>query len=1068
MAAKTCLSHEDYTVGWICALPIEIAAAQSLLDEVHECLPRAHNDPNSYILGLIGDHNVVIACLPSGIYGTSSATVVAMGLLSTFQSIRFGLMVGIGGGIPRDDADIRLGDIIVSKPTLTHSGVVQYDLGKASEGVFERTGMLNHPPQVLLTALSKLQATLMTNRGWYVDFLTQLEMDSHHDFCFARPSQDDCLYEAQYIHADPRSDSCSLCDSTKVISRPARASPEMPVVHYGLVASGNQVVKDAKFRDRLGRELGAYCVEMEAAGLMNAFPSLVIRGICDYADSHKNKAWQGYAAATAATFAKEVLLVVSGYRTRHAQAARNVVSDAASKFQVPLNLRDVSAVEQFIGREDEVGLLRDQLQPLCLPMRKVVILHGLGGIGKTQLAIRFARIHKDDFTAIFWFDARNRGALIKSLASACLKVTEGHLAARTINKDDLEQRAQGMLHWLSINGNSRWLVIFDNVDHYSPASVTEGPGGSYDIRSFFPTADHGSIIITTRLAQMAELGVGYLVQRLSSKDSISLLNSSSSYQSVQGNNSRSDSGMQELAHCLDGLPLAISIAGSYIRQTGMSASQYLRYYKASWQELMARSTPLPHYPHENLLTTWIITLEKLQKSHSAAAKLLPLLANFDNQDIWYELVRACAQTRDPPGWLVSAVSTELSFVATMKSLIGFSLIQTNQDGGYSMHPVVQDWCLHTGDGDEDKLDNLRTIVLGSLCCTTPTQEETETTFSQHRLLPHADKMLRLLRTWSIPNDSGFYTSIHDLGCLYLSQGRLREAEESYQLALPGRERLLGPDHTSTLETLNNLGLVYTNRGKFHDAEQMCQRALSGREIALGASDVSTLDSANNLGFLYTKIGKPSKAEIMYKRALAGYEKLLGQEHSSTLDTINNLGLLYANSHKPHQAEAMYHKALAGFEKLLGVHHTSTLITANNLGTLYESQGKLEQARKMYKRALAGYKRILGPQHKSSLMLAHNLVNLDKGRARTQKSRPKPHQARARVEKAKRNKVAHRVAPVPTRHAHGLGKVSYSKGGKPVLSMVGWWDCCWCNEANKPHLNTGHCSICAHLRLALSL
>ncbi|KAJ5597521.1 Nucleoside phosphorylase [Penicillium hordei] len=325
MATK---NHNDYTVGWICALPLEMAAAQVLLDEVHEDLPVQPNDHNAYTLGSIGKHNVVIACLPYGQYGIASATTVAVQLLSSFRSIRFGLMVGIGGGVPNEEADIRLGDVVVSKPTNTHGGVVQFDHGKAlNGGQFQRTGMLSHPPQILLTALSKLQANHITGRGRFVDFIAEIERKvPKQSSPLARPTQEDRLYRADHNHVNPSSKTCYDCDETKTVPRPSRDSNQ-PMVHYGLIASSNQVVKDSQLRDRLGRELDAYCVEMEAAGLMNNYPCLVIRGICDYADSHKNKEWQGYAAAVAAAYAKELLSVTPVIRIDQTRTVRDTLSD---------------------------------------------------------------------------------------------------------------------------------------------------------------------------------------------------------------------------------------------------------------------------------------------------------------------------------------------------------------------------------------------------------------------------------------------------------------------------------------------------------------------------------------------------------------------------------------------------------------------------------------------------------------------------------------------------------------------------------------------------------------------
>ncbi|PWY94661.1 purine and uridine phosphorylase [Aspergillus sclerotioniger CBS 115572] len=296
------LSHDDYKIGWICALPLEMAAAQTLLDEVHEDLPVQPNDHNAYTLGAIGKHNIVIACLPSGDCG-NTFTTVSMQLLSSFRSIQYGLVVGIGEGVPRKDMDIRRGDIVVSKPTATHGGVIQYDFGKVLSGsVFQQTGMLNRPPQIFLTALSKLQTHHLLGRKLFMDILSEIEQVSS----FTRPRREDKLFLAGYDHLNTKSSNCDDCDVTKVIERPPR-NCEDPVIHYGTIVFVNQA-NNSWQRDRLGSELDAYCVESGGAGFMNNFPCLIIRGISDYADSHRTKDWQGYAAATAAAYAKELLL----------------------------------------------------------------------------------------------------------------------------------------------------------------------------------------------------------------------------------------------------------------------------------------------------------------------------------------------------------------------------------------------------------------------------------------------------------------------------------------------------------------------------------------------------------------------------------------------------------------------------------------------------------------------------------------------------------------------------------------------------------------------------------------
>lgn len=305
------MRHEDYTIGWICALPIEMAAAVGMLDEDHDTLPQNPRDNNSYTLGRIGDHNVVIVCLPAGIMGTTSAALVATQMLITFRGLRFGLMVGIGGGVPSKEHDIRLGDVVVSTPTRVFGGVIQYDIRKvAVDGRFMRTGSLAKPPDVLLGALAKLRAKQIVDGTKLANHISKT-MTRYPRMAaqYAHPGiAHDSLYEADYDHVVGDA-TCSHCDISRRIVREPRSSL-YPAIHYGLIASGNMIMKDGSTRDKLGQELGVLCVEMEAAGLMDSFPCLVIRGICDYADSHKNKRWQHYAAMTAAAYTKELVYTV--------------------------------------------------------------------------------------------------------------------------------------------------------------------------------------------------------------------------------------------------------------------------------------------------------------------------------------------------------------------------------------------------------------------------------------------------------------------------------------------------------------------------------------------------------------------------------------------------------------------------------------------------------------------------------------------------------------------------------------------------------------------------------------
>ncbi|KAI1073061.1 hypothetical protein LB507_009050, partial [Fusarium sp. FIESC RH6] len=333
------ISYDRYTVAWICALPIEMAAARAMLDEEHrsdlsnnlrmglrndpllredssnEALVRDHplqndqdqasprvDDGNSYVLGTIQRQNVVIACLPTAEYGTNNAAIVMSNLKRTFPRIDICLMVGIGGGVPTK-ADIRLGDIVVG------TRVMQSDLGKTVDGELQRTAIPRIPSASIRTVISNLRSRHELE-GSRVPMIMNDKMQRYP--AFGLPNEPDRLFQSSYSHPSNVS-SCDECDKTRLEKRKNRNSRD-PVIHYGGIASGNQVIKDAASRNKIATELDIICFEMEAAGIMSIEPCLPIRGICDYSDSHKAKEWQRYAAATAAAYAYELLGVRGEHR----------------------------------------------------------------------------------------------------------------------------------------------------------------------------------------------------------------------------------------------------------------------------------------------------------------------------------------------------------------------------------------------------------------------------------------------------------------------------------------------------------------------------------------------------------------------------------------------------------------------------------------------------------------------------------------------------------------------------------------------------------------------------------
>ncbi|KAI1466104.1 purine and uridine phosphorylase [Daldinia caldariorum] len=299
----------EYTVGWVCVLQDEYLAACHMLDERYDGRDVVNeNDNNIYTLGRISEHKVVITCLPKGRTGMTAAAAVAQNMIRSFLALKFILLVGTAGGAPMPDRDIRLGDVVVSVPQGQLGGVVQYDSGKIIQGgQFERIGHLNSPPTILLGLLQDMQRRYNDPRK--PDKIQEHIKRMDYKPGFRRPTEDR-LYRADYEHQGGKT--CSNCIAAKLEQRPPRVSDRVINVHYGTIGSANSVMKNPQQRDRLARDpnLKILCFDMEAAGLMNTVPTLVIRGICNYADSHKNDEWNKYAAVTAAAYTKELLTIL--------------------------------------------------------------------------------------------------------------------------------------------------------------------------------------------------------------------------------------------------------------------------------------------------------------------------------------------------------------------------------------------------------------------------------------------------------------------------------------------------------------------------------------------------------------------------------------------------------------------------------------------------------------------------------------------------------------------------------------------------------------------------------------
>jgi len=643
----------------------------------------------------------------------------------------------------------------------------------------------------------------------------------------------------------------------------------------------------------------------------------------------------------------------------------------------------------------------------------IIILIGMGGAGKTQLALEYCQRMRDErrFRAIFWLDASSRNTLYSSMETTAKQLLPDREfgtrdAVVVLVKDVLSS-------W-----NERWLLVFDNLDD---------PEDLADILSFFPASRCGSILITSRLAGSKELGQSIEFDRMEKEEGLQLLLLSS------GGDTDEVDAAEEILSLLGNLPLAIDQARAYISKRQLRLRAFLTEYERRKQSVM-QETPrfwqyrrmLPGKEKEtslSLLTTWEMSLQLLGVGEHATEleKVLTFFAFFNPVNIGERLFSNDEDDGNPTTSPMSIFKdgghwNHMKYEDAVVKMQELSLLQFSRSDEseitVSLHSMVSEWLrmrldkgsqptflnaaishlkchlLSIGDSDyktrqegQAHLDviwrGVENINLGDefleACITFGVF------YSDQGRLKDAEMMLNralagIERVFG-PEHPATLATVNTLGNLYSDQGRLEDAEMMYNRALAGCEKALGPEHTITLNIVNNLGILYFDQGRLKDAEMMCNRALASKEKVLGPGHMSTLNTVNTLGNVYANQGRLEDAEIIYKRALAGYENAWGPERTSTLTIVNNLGIVYKNQGRLKDAEIMFNRALAGKEKALGHEHRSTLDIVKNLGNLYSNQGHVKEAEMMYKRSLAGNEKALGPEHTSTLASVYNLGSL---------------------------------------------------------------------------------------------
>src|SRR6266487_237634 len=624
----------------------------------------------------------------------------------------------------------------------------------------------------------------------------------------------------------------------------------------------------------------------------------------------------------------------------------------------------------FTARDQELEQLHTQLQQGTITvMGQAQSISGLGGIGKTQLAIEYAYRHRHAYQYVLWARAESVEALIASF-------TEMAYLLNLPEKDAEEQAItiQAVKRWLQRQRS--WLLILDNAD--SPALLP----------AFLPPTVGGHLLITTCAADvsthMAGLAHPLMVDTFSDEQGALFLLQRSGLLALGAVLHQAELHIQqsalEMAHELGGLPLALDQAGAYLHATGCSPATYQQIYQQHHIQLLAQRRGADH--PKPVATTWNISFRKVEQQNPAAADLLRLCAFLAQDAIPEAILTEGAEDLGPA--LAPVVADAYLLNEAIEALRTYSLI--NRD------PCTQALTIHR---------LVQTVLRDSMPCEAQQQWIQRAVHAVasanpgpdfvnwsivERLLPHALTCATWIKQAQLATPAAAHL-LNQLGYYLINRARYAEAEGLYQAALKILEEESGDEYPFKADILNDLAVIYVKQSKYEQAEIFHKRALAIYEQRLGLEHPSTAACLNNLAVLYEKQARYSLAESFALRALAIYEQQAGREHFSIARTLNNLALIYEQQGKYGQAEPLLKRALAICEQRLGLEHPDTAQSLSHLAFFDYKQGKYEQAESRAQHALTIYEQQLGSEHPDTAQSLNNLAMIYEQQRKYEQAEP---------------------------------------------------------------------------------
>ncbi|HEY1354209.1 MAG TPA: tetratricopeptide repeat protein [Ktedonobacteraceae bacterium] len=681
-----------------------------------------------------------------------------------------------------------------------------------------------------------------------------------------------------------------------------------------------------------------------------------------------------------------VLLMARGLRLSNQEARRFL--EASLLALAPDCYLPVLRNPFFTAREEILETLHRCLDPAQAAGAGSYALHGLAGLGKTQVATEYAYRYALEYRAVFWLAARSVEHIVDSFL---------HIA-RALDLPEQQEAPQVVLavqHWLAVHSN--WLLIWDNLEDLTL------------LQRFLPAARPGTILITTRLQALGMFACALKLLPLTPEEGALLLLRRARLLPLAGCSPTAPSvapteqaAAQALATTMGGLPLALDQAGAYIEETGCRVTDYLRRYEQQRTQLLARRGAVAGDHPQSVLATFTVASRCVEQNHPLAGDLLRICAFLHPVALPEELFVGSGL----------ALTTDLYHLdLAIAALRTFSLVQRDaQTHTFSLHCLVQAVLQAEMDEQERLRWQQRAIHLLNACFPPVSYN----VWPQcERLLPHvlacaagladhlADQQLAeilqkaadflreracyeqaeplYLRALSIREPASgaerlpLAFLLNNLAILYTHRGKYQQAEQFYLRALGIREDVYGPDHLRLANPLNNLANLYQEQGKYQQAEQLYLRALRIREQHLGPDHLALANPLNNLARLSQEQGQYRQAEDLYQRTLRIREQSLGPEHPEVARPLHNLADLAQEQGQYQRAEDLYRRALHIWEQSLGPDHPEVTFPLNGLATLYRAQGQYQQAWPLYQRALALRTQRLGACHPETAQTLHDLA-----------------------------------------------------------------------------------------------